>query len=167
DALTLADAQLPAAFAHGVAVAVWQLANEFIGLRALGRINDFVVARIGPAVGNVFPNRRRKKQRVLEDDPDLRAQRFLFDLAHVAAVERDRAESRIVKTRDQTQKRAFPSASAADDCDHLIRLDSKIDIMQHYATLCATGRTRGSERVPGRHAVISDRTVGDFDREGA
>ena len=55
--------------------------------RAASRIS--VVGRVGPAVGDVFADGGGKKKRVLEDDRDLRAQRFLRDLAHIAAIERD------------------------------------------------------------------------------
>ena len=127
--------------------------DELVGLRPFGGVNDFVVGRLGSAVSNVFPNRRRKEQCVLKNDADLGAQRFLFDLPDIAAVERDRAGRRIVKARDQTQQRTFAGASASDYSDHLIRFDPKVDSVQHLSIL----------RVAEPYVVKSDGAFGRFD----
>ena len=89
DALALADAEMSAAFADLAVVAVGKLADEFVGLRAPGGIADLLLGRVRPAVGNVLADGGGKEKRVLQDDGDLLAQRFLCDLAQVAAIERD------------------------------------------------------------------------------
>ena len=73
--------------------------------------------------------------RWIKDDPDLRTQRLLCDAAHVVTVERHRAFGRIVKSRDQTEQRAFSGARAANDRHDLARRDGKIDILQDGAVV--------------------------------
>ena len=72
--------------------------NEFIRLRAPRRFADLGVGRFGTAIGDVLADGSGKKQRVLQDDRDLRPERFLCDLAHIAAIECDAALSRIIET---------------------------------------------------------------------
>ena len=93
---------------------------------AASRISASVAS--GPAVGDVFADGGGKEKRVLQDDRDLRAQRFFRDLAHVAAIERDNARGRIVKSRHQTEQRAFARAGSADERDDLVRRNLQIDV---------------------------------------
>ena len=104
DALPLADAQMSASFADCAFVSVRQLPNKFICLRPARGFDNFFLGRIRPAISDVLAHGGGKKQRVLQDDRDLRAQRFFCDLANITAVERDEARGRIVKSRHQTQQ---------------------------------------------------------------
>jgi hypothetical protein len=73
-----------------------------------------LLSRSRTPVRDVFANGRRKKKRVLQNDPDLLAQRFLSDLTEIASIQGNRADGWIIETRDQTQKSAFAGAGAAD-----------------------------------------------------
>src|SRR6516164_897009 len=56
DALSLANTQMPAAFADEAVVSLWHLLNKLIGLRSTSRFNDLFLSRIGSAIGNVLAN---------------------------------------------------------------------------------------------------------------
>src|SRR6202521_6267955 len=105
---------MTAAFADRAIVSGGTLTDEIISLGAMSGFADFLVGRIGPAIGDVLADRGRKKKRVLKHNRNLGAQRFLCDGPHVAPVECDFARVGIVKARDQTQQGAFASARSAD-----------------------------------------------------
>ena len=61
DALSLADAEMSAAFADRAVVTVRQAANEFIRLRPPRRFADLGVGRFGTAIGDVLADRWWKR----------------------------------------------------------------------------------------------------------
>ena len=97
----LPHAQVPAAFADRVVVTARQLANELVCLRAFGGFDDLGLGCIGPSVGDVFPHRGRKKERVLQHQADLCPQRLLGDGAQVLPVEQHAPGGGIIETRHQ------------------------------------------------------------------
>ena len=102
DSLPLTDAQMRAAFADLTRISIGQLPDEFMGLRATRRLNDFFVSRVRSAISNVLAHRRGKQQRILQDDPNLRSQRSFRDTPQIATAEHHRARGRIVKAWHQT-----------------------------------------------------------------
>ena len=72
--LALPGRQLGSALADLGVVAVGQLGDELIGSdRPRGR-RDLLVAGVGAAEGDVLPHRPGEQERLLRDDPHLRAQ---------------------------------------------------------------------------------------------
>ena len=57
DALPLAHAEVSAAFAHRAFVALRHVPDELVRLRALRRFDDFLLGRVGPAIGDVLADR--------------------------------------------------------------------------------------------------------------
>jgi hypothetical protein len=79
DALALAARQLHAAFADvgriaGAALGVAQRADEIVRFGALGSGADRLVARVGPAIGDVVGHRAVQQRGVLRDHADVLAQ---------------------------------------------------------------------------------------------
>src|SRR5207248_830248 len=100
--LALTNAEMTAALTHQAFVSMRKLRDKFIRLGSSGRIPNFFVSGISSAIRNVLAHTRRKEQSILQDNRDLRAQRFLGDLAKVTAIERKATMRRIVKSRHQT-----------------------------------------------------------------
>ena len=80
---------MPAPFTNEAAISLWHLPNKLVGLCPTRRLNNFFFRRVRPAIGDVFANRGREQQRVLQHDGDLCPQTFLCDLANVAAIKSD------------------------------------------------------------------------------
>ena len=71
--------------------------NEVVGKRGLRGGINFFGRGVESAELDVFENRVVKQKRVLGNEPDLRAQRFLGQAAHVVTVELECAGGRIVQ----------------------------------------------------------------------
>src|SRR5436189_6046569 len=108
---------MTAPFADRAIVPGRQAADEFIRLSAICGFTNFGFGRVRPSISDVLADRGRKKKRVLEDDRNFVAQRLLGDLSQVAVVESNASLIRIVKTRHQAQKRAFPCTGSPDQSD--------------------------------------------------
>ena len=124
NALALADAQAPATFANGAVVTLRHASDEFVRLGAPSGFANFLLARLWTAISNVFTHRRGKENRVLQNDPDLCAKRFLSDVAQIAFRQQHPPLDRIIKARHQAQERALSGTCSADESDNLIGLNS-------------------------------------------
>ena len=124
---------MSAPLADKAVVPLRHLPDELVGLRAACRFNDFFFRRIRLAIGDIFANRSREQQRVLQHDRDLCPQSFLSDLANFAAIKCDRTRCRIIKTWHETEQCALAGSSAARQSNDLIRFDAQIDITQHIS----------------------------------
>ncbi len=89
DKLFLAGGKPAAAFADLGVVAVGQCGDEFVGVDALCRFHNLVVARAEFAVTDVVANRAREQVRLLEDDAELGLQPAQGALAVIDAVDED------------------------------------------------------------------------------
>ncbi len=96
-----------------------------------GRAPDVVVGRVGPAVRDVGPHRVGEEEGVLEDDADLAAERIERDVAHVDAVDRDRALLHVVEAREQQAHRRLARTRHADECDGLAGRDAQREVGEH------------------------------------
>src|SRR6266705_2211669 len=123
-------------------VAIRQLPDEFVSLCAARGIDYFLFSRLWSAIGNVLAHGRREKQRILQNNGNLRSQSFFCNLAKIAAVECDRAFVRIVKSGDQTQQCAFARPGSAHESDDLIGVDAQIEIAQDMSILRVTETDR-------------------------
>src|SRR5437867_1846926 len=95
--LPLTARQRLSALADHRVVAVGQTVNELVSVGQLCGANDLVMSRFGLAVRDVLPDRRSEQQRVLQNEADLIADRFLRESANVLTVDRHRAAQRIVE----------------------------------------------------------------------
>src|SRR5262245_27466491 len=129
---------MPTTFPDEAVVSLRHLPNKLVSLRPTRRFNYLFLRRAGSTIGDVLANGRREKQRVLQHDRDLCAQRFLRNLADVATVEHYAARGRIVEPGDETEQRAFARARAAYESDNLIRCDRKIDVAQNNSAFGVT-----------------------------
>src|SRR5215469_2760385 len=138
DALPLTHAEVAAPFANLTGITVRHLLDELVSLGAPCGIDNFLLGCSRTPVCDVFANGRRKKKRVLQNDPDLLAQRFLSDLTKIASIQSNRAHGWIIETRDQTQKSAFAGTSAADQGNNLVGFNPEIDGVQDLALILVT-----------------------------
>src|ERR1700757_1253262 len=129
---------MSAAFADEAVVSLRHLPNKLVCLRTTRRFNNLFLGRIRPAIGDVLANGGGEKKRVLKNDRDLSAQRFLRNLSDIATIEGHGTGGRIVKARHQAEQRAFARARAAHESDNLIRRDGKIDIAQNDSAFGVT-----------------------------
>ena len=125
------EAEAAAALAEDRLVALGQALDERVGASQLRGGDHLLVGRVGPAVADVVHDRVAEQERVLQHDADLRAQAARGDVAHVDAVDRDRARRDVVEARDQVDHGRLARAGRADDGDRLARLGHQVDVAQH------------------------------------
>src|SRR5439155_17157347 len=101
DPLALSARERDPALADHRVVAVWKLGDELVRLRQAGGALDLLVARVLTTETDVLAHRRREQERVLRDDADRTPKRGERDVAHVDAVELDRAVGDVVEARYQ------------------------------------------------------------------
>ena len=75
--------------------------DELVRVSGLRRCINFLWRRLEPAELDVFENRIVKQKRLLRDEADLFAQRFLGERAKILAVQPHYTTRRIVKAQDQ------------------------------------------------------------------
>ena len=114
---------------------------------AARRFANFFFRRVEPAELDVSEDRIVKQKRLLRDEPDLFAQRFLRHRAQIAAVDSYSAGSRIVETQDQRKNRALSRAARADERIGFSGLDLQIEIF-HRIRDCR--RRSGMSRLRNR-----------------
>ena len=112
---------MSASLANRSFVSVRQLANEIVGLGPASGIDYLRLRSFRSAIGDIFANGSGKQERVLQDDANVRTQRFLFDVANVVFVERNPAARRIIKSRHKAQKGALTGTSSANQGNDLVR----------------------------------------------
>ena len=86
-------------------VPVLQELDEVECVRALGRLAHLGLARLGPAVADVVPDRPMQQRRVLRHHRDAAAQALLGDVRDVLAVDQDAAALELVEAQQQVDKR--------------------------------------------------------------
>ena len=103
-------------------------------LRRAGGLDDFLLGRAGTAERDVLANGRREQRRLLQDDPDLIAQRIERDGANIVAVDRDTACRHVVKAWNQIDDGGLAGAGRAEQRDHLTRLGLAGNVVEHAVT---------------------------------
>ena len=121
DPLLLAARQpYPSRAEHRV-VLRWQPFDEIVGVGLPGRIHDFVVSCIEPAVGDVVPHGRVEEVHVLTDQRELAAPRREIEFGKRTAVKKDRAVGRVHEAKNQFDNRGFPATRQSDQGGGLAR----------------------------------------------
>ena len=124
----------------GAALGIDQRLDEVVRLGELGRGDDLLVGRIGPAIGDVLLDRAMQQRRVLRHDADIGAQRVLRDVGDVGAVDRDDAALAVVEAQQQVDDGRLAGARAADETDLLARTDVQVELVDDAAVLAVVER---------------------------
>ena len=131
DPLPLPAREREAALADHGLVSLWQLLDELVGGGRARRRLDLRVARVGAPVGDVRPDRVREEEALLEDDPDLAAQRLQRHAAEVVAVDEHGAAVGVMEARHEHRQRRLARAAGSDERDPLAGRDPQIDAGEH------------------------------------
>jgi len=100
-------------------------------LCGLGRGDNLVLRRTGLAERDILAQRPRKQEGILLDERNLGAQRFQVPVAHVDAIDRDRAAIDIEDAVDQPGQGRFAGAGLPDDGDGLARMRCETQAAEH------------------------------------
>jgi hypothetical protein len=128
--LALPARQAEAALPHDRVVAIGQVGHEPGGAGGPGGGPHLVVGGVGPAVGDVGPDRVGEQEALLEHDADVPTQRLEGDVAHVDTVDPDRSPQHVVEAGQQQGHRRLTRSRRTDQGDHLARLDPEIEAGQ-------------------------------------
>ena len=129
--LALSLAQTGAAFAQHGLIFLRQALDERIGVGQFGGGVHFLVGRVRSPKADVVHHGGAEQEGILQHDADLLAQRFGGDVAHVDAVDLDRAVGHIVEARQQVDDGGLARAGRADDGDGLPGFGGEGDVLQH------------------------------------
>ena len=134
---------------------------DVVRLRHGNRLVQFRVRRVGLAPAKVVANRAVEQNRLLHHEADLASQRRLVLIAHIHAVDIDRARRRVIESRNQPDDAALAGAGAADDADRLPAQRGKINIRQRFrAGVIILKRNM----IEAHRLVVHDRGNGLFGR---
>ena len=159
DPLALAARQRVAALADDGVVALRQRVDELVGAGGASRRPDLLERRVGAPVGDVVADRGREQERLVEHDADLGAQAVEREVAHVVAVDLDRAAGDVVEARQQPRDRRLAAGRAADHRDRLAGAQVQREVVEDQRPV-AVGE---ADAVEADVAVA----VGEVDRVGA
>ena len=135
-------------------VSVGETADELIRLREPTRLGDLLVGRAGVAPEQVFPDRAREQQILLQNHRDRVAERLGIVFAHVAPADAHRAGGNVVEPRDQLDEGRFARPGTAEDPDGHPGLDMQIHVRERV--LVRRGGVFEGDRIE------IDRPVGDL-----
>ena len=131
DQLTLALRQTRTiTFEHGL-IAVWQHADEAVGVRKLRSGNAFLVGGVEPTVTDVVHHRACEQVHVLQHHTQRTTQIRLADALDGNAVVQNHAVLNVIETVDQVSHRGLTGTRGTDQCDLLPGLGEPSDVMQH------------------------------------
>ena len=148
------------------------------GVEPVGQLGDGLVDLRGPAgrlqlgrrgvglgVAEVVADGLVEEVGILADDADGGAEGLAGQIAHVVAVDADRAARDVVEPRDERGQGRLARARRADDRDQLARLHRQLDVRQHDAVgvlpLGAGQRQRRDRHLVGRR--VAERHVLELD----
>ncbi len=103
----------------------------------------------GPAERDVLADRPAEQERLLRDDPHLRAQRRARHVAQVVAVDEHPPLGRVVEARDELGERRLAGAGRADERDGLRRRDVE---RRRRPARASRGRRRCGRRTTRRRS---------------
>ena len=123
---------------------------------------DLVVGRIGTSVGDVGAHGVGEEERVLEHDADLAPHGVERDVAHVDAVDADRAVLHVVEAGEEEAHRRLARARRPDQRDRLARRDPQREVAQHrLRPQVAVADVVERDLADDRHEVGARRALGD------
>ena len=113
-------------------IAVGQARDEFVRVRHLGRMKDFLYARVRPAERDVVIHRVSKHHGFLLHISDLRAVIGKIYILNIDAIDQNIALITVVKAHEQIDKRRLARTGRADNADDIARFNSQIDIGKRH-----------------------------------
>ena len=139
-------------------------AEKVVGARRLCGCKALLDRRLGPAVGEVFPDRAPEKKRFLEDDAQLLAEVVHRQVADVDSVDRDAPLLHVVKPRQQADECRLAGAAPSDDPHHLPRPHVERHVTEHRLVAVVAERhvletDRPTDVLPG-HRLLRLRDQG-------
>ena len=129
--LALALGEVRAVAGDDRIVAVRQVADEAVRVRALRRGDALLVGCVEAAVADVVHDRSGEEVGVLQNGAERAAQGVLADVAHVDPVVGDDAVLDLIKAVDEVRDRRLAGAGGADEGDLLPGLRVDADVLQH------------------------------------
>ena len=133
DSLALAARQVRRAFAQLRIVPGRHLLDELVRIGPYGGRDDLVARRAGPPVADVVRDGPAEKDRVLQHQANLTAERIQGQATDVGAVDAHLAGIGIVETGNQLGDRALAGAARADQRDHLAGTHVEAHVVQDEA----------------------------------
>src|SRR6266851_7186782 len=137
DPLLLAAAQPMTPLPHHRVITFRQRRDEIVDVSGLRGGYHLRLRRVRLRVEEVVADRGMEEEGVLEDHPDLAAQRFEREIANVVAVQPDGAELRIVETGQQVGDRGLAGTGRADQRRQLAGLDLEGNVFERRAIIRA------------------------------
>src|SRR5699024_980580 len=117
-------------------VAIGESLDEFVGIGALGHLDDFFFAGIRFAVGNIFTNRAGKEESFLKNHTDGGAQACGGELIDVVAEYFQVAFGGLVKPEQAVDHGRFPPAGLADESYLLALAGAKAHALDNWLVFC-------------------------------
>src|ERR1700733_7269516 len=107
------------------------MTDELVGPSELRGTHHRLEGCVGDAEGEVVSNSRRKKECILEDGRDRRAECAEAEAAGIDPTEEDAPAPRIVKARGAPGTGSPPRTGRPDERDGLPRRDGQVEVRQH------------------------------------
>ena len=135
-------------------------------MRPLGREPDVGVGRVGPAVGDVRPDRVVEEHGRLLDERDRLPQRRQVERPQVGAVHAHAAARRVVEAAEEQAERGLAAARRADDRDVPPARDRERDVPEHrraglvgerHVAELERAEVRREAAVASRHPAAAER----------
>src|SRR5579883_1796948 len=129
--LALTSREIGAALGEARRVAQWERHDEVMQANGLtGRLH-LGASGVRPPELEVLGNRPRKKERILEDEPELTPERLLSDPVDRVAVNQDAARAHVVEAAGKADQGRLARTCGADDRDMLARLDVEGEVVEN------------------------------------
>src|ERR1700733_13130341 len=107
------------------------MTDELVGPSELRGTHHRLEGCVGDAEGEVVSNSRRKKECILEDGRDRRAEFGEAETADIDPIEDDAPGPRIVKAREEPGNGGLPRTGRPEGRDGLPRRDGQVEVRQH------------------------------------
>ena len=126
-------AKRAAVLANHRVVALRQLHDKLVRMRALGSFDNLLARGIGTAVGDVICHRALEQPRILQHHAKSTAQACARVFTRGTAIDRNAAGIDIIKTQQQIDERCLATARRADQGKAHAGLGLDADILQQLA----------------------------------
>src|SRR5262245_45577675 len=129
ETLTLADRERRAALADNSAVSLRQRGDKIVRPTCPCRRFDVRQRRVRSPVSDVFSDREREEERLLQDDANLLAQTGQGNIAQLLTINDDATLGRIEEPWNEADERALARAGGADQGDGFTSLGLQGDAL--------------------------------------
>jgi len=131
ETLPLASGKDRALLADDRVETVRQLVDELESVGRTGRLDDFLLALLNVAVGDVVAHGIVKEDGLLGNDADLGPQRGDGDVAEVGSVDEDGAPGDFIEAGDEVDEGGFAGTAHPHDGDQFPGPYREVDVLQH------------------------------------